>query len=633
MKEKSVKIPFDSLTLHAIVSELNPLLIGGYVQHIRQPEPTAVWLDIRTQGRNVWLILSCDTRFARVHLTESRPHNPPAPPNFCMVLRKYIEDGRITDVRQREFDRIFEMDVERRDDLGEPTTYTLIAELMGKHSNLILLNEGGIILDAAKRIPHRINRFRETLPNRHYIPPPEQADRLSPFDPNALIALLSLLSEQSQQGLKPLSGLQNPPSRVDLSPLSDLGEEIRGEIEPAKAGFVAQNGISMPMLSSLLLNSFDGMSPFLAQEITARATQSDNLETGLAQAWQEIFGAAEEEEFTPVEVMFHHRTAGAYPFPVVQLPEKQQQTTSSLNAALDRSFATARVRAEFDAAAGDLRTRIDQEMKRLERQRESQARTLQEVERAEDFKRLADLILANVWRIEPGMEAVTVQDYFDPALPETTIPLDAKLTPQENAESLFRRYRKARDSEENALTQSQRIADSYRELRLARERLLGWQQSLEETADAVRELRDELVQSDLLRMTNETEEGEARSGPDFEGHRIRRHTTPEGYEIYVGESATANDFLTTRVATPNDLWLHVRSATSAHVVIRTHGKPEDVPRSVLQQAALLCARNSSQKHSKLIAVDYTLKKYVRKPRGSAPGSVDYTRETTLHVTP
>lgn len=173
-KEQSVKIPFDSLTLRAVVAELDDIITGGYVQDIRQPSAADLWLDIRNKGQNVWLSLSCDTRFARLHLTEKKPRNPPTPPNFCMVLRKYIEDGRIIAIRQRGFDRIFEMEIERRDDLGEPTTYTFIAELMGKHSNLVLINANDMVLDAAKRITHRVNRVRETLPNHHYSPPNRQ---------------------------------------------------------------------------------------------------------------------------------------------------------------------------------------------------------------------------------------------------------------------------------------------------------------------------------------------------------------------------------------------------------------------------------------------------------------------------
>ena len=147
------------------------------------------------------------------------------------------------------------------------------------------------------------------------------------------------------------------------------------------------------------------------------------------------------------------------------------------------------------------------------------------------------------------------------------------------------------------------------------------------------QLRESLTSIGLLRMNTGDSQDNPRSGPDFQGHRIKRFTTPDGYEILIGESATANDFLTLRLASPNDLWLHVRASTSSHVVIKTRGKPDLIPKSVVDQAARLCAKHSSQKHSSLVPVDVTLKKYVRKPRGADPGSADYRNEKTLEVDP
>src|ERR1041385_4917456 len=163
--QKSVKVPFDSLTLRAVVAELRTRLVGGQVQEIRQPEPTEIWMAIRNQGKNYRLTLSADARFARVHLTHAARKNAPTPPTFCMALRKYLEGGQVLSVAQRDFDRVFEMQVGHLDATGTQETYTLIAEFMGKHSNLILLQPDGLIIDAAKRIPSRINRVRQTLPS------------------------------------------------------------------------------------------------------------------------------------------------------------------------------------------------------------------------------------------------------------------------------------------------------------------------------------------------------------------------------------------------------------------------------------------------------------------------------------
>lgn len=572
---KIVKIPYDSLTLRAVVAELRAHLLGGQVQDIRQPEPLELQLGIRSQNRNFLLLLSADAQFARAHLTRARRPNAPTPPTFCMTLRKHIENAVITDIRQRGFDRILEIVLGRHED--EEPRFILIAELMGKHSNVILVNAEGTILDSMKRVSHRINRVRETLPGLPYQSPPEQSDRVSPFEPDAL---------------------------------AFLEKELGGQTAPE-------------VLSETLLNLFAGISPFLARDLALRA-QGDDLRA----VWKQVIHAAQEDRYAPVLARDadNGHALGAYPFAVAQ-EVGTQRPTDDLNAALDLVFTGQIERARFAALSGELRGKLDAESKRLQKQQASLARTLAESGRAEEYKQTGELILANIWKIEEGAAAVTVQDYYQPDFSERTLELDPTLTPQENAEAHFRRYRKAKDSEAMARQQQEELDSRLYRVLEAQDELAAASNEAELTA-----LREKVTQSRLLRNFGEEKpDDKRRATPDFEGHKIRRFTTPDGYEILVGESATANDFLTTRVASPNDWWLHVRAAVSSHVVIRTHGQPAQVPRSVLLQAAKLCAQHSQQKHSSLVSVDYTLKKFVRKPRGAAPGAADYTQEQTIDV--
>ena len=594
-KGKSARIPYDSLTLCAVAAELRRLLVGGQIQDIRQPNQNEVLLGIRSQNRNLLLALSADAQFARVHLTTTRRPNAPVPPNFCMILRKHLEDGWIRAVRQRDFDRILEIEVGARDqeDIETPIV-TLIAELMGKHSNLILISAEGKILDSARRITHRINRVRETLPGLVYQSPPAQEGRVDPFAADAAAFLAKELGSQTD--------------------------------------------IAAPELTRLLSDSYSGLSPFLAAELTARLTlpASDTsgavpiLPAHIASVWDAVFGAAAREEFAPVLVSDERGLpVGAYPFPLKQISEALQQSAESLNFALDDAFTGTVERAGMQTVTGELRGRIAGELKRAERQLQSIAHTLAESERAEEHKQAGELVLANLWRIEPGVESVIVQDYYLPEMPDRILTLNPRLSPQENADAFFARYRKARDSREKETERGGVIGGKVVRLRNALTELdrLG-------TKEAVASLRTQLLATGLLRVNDDAHPDDGKSGvPDFEGHKIKRFSTPEGYEIFVGETATANDFLTTRVASPNDLWLHVRAAASSHVVIRTQGKPDRVPRTVLQRAAELCAQHSAQKHSSLVSVDYTLKKYVRKPRAAAAGGADYQKESTIDVTP
>lgn len=652
---QTLRIPYDSLTLQAVIAELRPLLIGGQIQEIRQPTPSDVTLTVRNHNRNHTLLLSLDARYARAHLTTRRRTNPPSPPNFCMVLRKYLENSWIRNIQQVGFDRILTIEAGQRpakenqenqqnqenlDARSEPNTdstpppiFTLVAELMGKHSNLILVNEEATVLDSAKRISHRINRVREILPGLTYQPPPTQTDRVDPLVPDAVPFLIK------ESGSSP---------EFDQTGATDL-----------------------------LLQLYVGISPFLAREMATRlfailthenATDRlpplppGTLRLALEQVWDTTVRAANltASGVYPTATRIRNNQGepiGAYPIPILQATDSRTNFNTNLNTdiktnlntdfntdfnqksladanillntALDEAFEHQIAQAGFQAITGELRGQLQQESKRLERQRQSVLRTLAEVERSEQYKQTGELILANLWRIESGSREVVVQDYYDPAYGDRTVELDPKLTGQENADLYFRRYRKARDAEDRALQEDARLDERTTDLRVALAAL-----NHAKTEEELRALRADLLARQVLRPVSASAERE-RSGaePEFAGHKIRRFPTPQGFDILVGENATSNDYLTLRVAASNDWWLHVRAAVSAHVVIRTHGKPYEVPRSVLERAALLCAQHSQQKHSSLVSVDYTLKKYVRKPRSSAAGAADYKNEQTIDVQP
>ena len=540
-----------------------------------------------------------DMRAAYIaRVNTSRPNS--SVPKMWSILgawslsRKHIGGGRISKISQRNFDRIFEMEIENLDRNSDENseeeeklvTKTLIAELMGKHSNIVLISEQRNVLDSAKRVSHKINRFRETLPGQPYLSPPSQKDRHDPF--------------------------------FEFSILIEKASELQS--------------LSSSELADLLGISFLGVSPFLAQELAHRILNASDFIDGVQNIQKEIWEPTQKGKFSPTAFSFHQQITGAYPFPLQTLPEKQQTPADSLNEILDMAFENSKKIADFEATLGELRGRVGREIKRLEKVQQSQDKTIAEGDKAESHREMAELILANIWQIQPEMTEIVVPNYFDPNYAEKTIALEPNISPQENAEIWFRRYRKAKDSVGIAEERFEKTLQSLEILEEAKEQISLWEKSYQPELEAVLELREELTTQGVLQKVEEKEEKKKNNSLDFQGHKIRRYTTPDGYEILQGETATANDYLTTRIASPNDYWLHVRSTVSAHVVIRTHGKPEDVPRSVLEYAAKICALHSQQKHSALVPVDYTLKKYVRKPRGSNPGGVDYQQERTIHIT-
>jgi predicted ribosome quality control (RQC) complex YloA/Tae2 family protein len=583
-----LRVPFDSLTLTAVVTELRALLVGGQIQDIRQPEPDELRLSIRSQGRSFTLLLSADARFARVHLTERRSANAPSPSAFCIALRRHLENGRITAVRQRGFDRIFELVVQNQTEDGTTTVNTLVAELMGKHSNLILVSDSGTVLEAAKRISHRINRFRETLPGKPYLPPPAPTGRHDPLatPQETAVWLTALLRD---------------------APTSEA-------------------------LARTLQANVMGVSPFLAREIAFRTFQSDSPQPfHLVAAWADTV-AIVLNGFHQSTLLQAGADQGAYPIPVRHLPVTQNAGVGSLNTLLDAAFRTQVESADRAAASRDLQARIDREISTQKKQIADAERTIQEAKRADDYTQQGELLLAHLWKVEPGTNQTTVQDFYSAEQTERTIVLDPKLNPQENAQAYFRKAQKARAALTQAESQVAKLAARTATFDSVTSEIKRKTADPTCTAEEIRDLQRRLLEDGILREERSTP-GAQPSGPDFQGHKIRRYTTPDGYEIYCGETATANDFLTTRVAAPNDLWLHVRASAGSHVVIRTKGEPDKVPQSVLRRAATIAALHSNQKHSGLVPVDYTLKKHVRKPRGAAPGSVEVQREKTLHVAP
>jgi predicted ribosome quality control (RQC) complex YloA/Tae2 family protein len=301
-----------------------------------------------------------------------------------------------------------------------------------------------------------------------------------------------------------------------------------------------------------------------------------------------------------------------------------------MSEAADRYYSSVRQAGEETALRGSLLGSVRKERERLERLARRLADDMRRGSEVDQWKVAGELLAANLRRVERGQSSIDVPNYYDPEQRLLTIELDTELTPQENVERLFRRYRKGTDAALQAMEQSERVAAR---LAAAQE----WENRL--TVAPVEELprlRDELAGSNLIadqRPRVGAGKGGERPVSEFpSGVRIRRYMV-EGWEVLLGENATSNDYLTTKVARPDDWWLHVRAVPSSHVVIRTGGRPDRVPPSVLHEAARITAAHSEAKHSSYVPVDYVLRKYVRKPRGSAPGLVTHRGEKTLNVEP
>ncbi|MCW3058471.1 MAG: hypothetical protein JWQ02_292 [Capsulimonas sp.] len=567
---------FDALMLAAVTDEISKTVTGGRIERISQPSPLDLVLRIYNMGAKHDLLLSCDPDHARIHFTSLRRDNPPQPPVFCMLLRKYLDGARVVaaDMPSGLGERIFVLEFRTYD--GE--TMTLIAEIMGRHSNLILVNGSHMILGAAKHIGSDINRFREVLPGVKYHKPPRQLGKRSPL------------------------------------------EAYEGD---------AETEYDAPSGSDWLVATYGGVSPFLAREAVARATPP-YTEQSLWYGLNDALSVLRVGDWAPmIWTDDYGVTQGAYPILLHTVPERFQHRRDSISIAIDHASSSIERLDTLTQARSTLQAALTKIRKQRDRDLEDIDRGLKNAERADEYQQNGDIIQASAHAIVKGQTSVTSPDYYSETSDAMrTITLDPTLSIRENAERYYKKARKARDSVQALESRRGTIVADILAIASAQTELDA--ATMEETVEAIHERLGERFS--LRESRQGADKGDRRDAPPpYEGHKIKTYRSADGWEILVGENATANDYLTTKVATSSDIWLHVRAATSAHGVIRSQNRPASVSPAALRHAAELVAARSEVKHSSLIPVDYTLKKYVRKPRKSAPGQVTYNNEKTLYV--
>jgi predicted ribosome quality control (RQC) complex YloA/Tae2 family protein len=527
------KIPFDSLVLSAVVHELQGF-VGGKVQRISQPEDLTLVIGLYARGEGQ-LLLSVDPEFARAYFVTRRPKNPSQPPGFCAVLRSRLDQARLVAAKQVGFDRILILSFE-----GPTGEYRLIAELMGKHSNLIFVDESDRILAAAK-VVGQSKSSRPVHPGRRYEPPP----------------------------------LEPRPSLLDARP----EDELKGR---------------------------EGASPFLVRLIAAIGAE------GLAT----VARAVREQDYRPVLSPGH----GAYPLSVAALglPEHPRE---SISIALEQHFSLAIPAHRASQLKQSLITQLERVLLARELALSELRQSVDAAARASRHQLMGELILAYGAALEPGATSLEAHDYEGNPI---IIPLDPEKTYLENANTFFDKAKRAKGRLGLVQDQIQRLGRDREEVQTQLERVRSAERL--DDLDALREeaSRRRWLHSQPLPSAKKEER-------PYEGHRIRELIGPGGVKVLYGENATSNDYLTLRVAKPDDYWLHVRGSISAHVVIQTQRRPERIGKEALMFAAKVAVQNSPSKHSGYVPVDYTLRKYVRKPKGAPAGTALYTHEKTLHI--
>lgn len=575
----------DGIAIHALADQLQQQLVGSRIDKIQQPDASTVILSVRQPGHSGKLLLSCNAQTARIALTTGSRPSPAQPPLFCMVLRKHLEGSKIVEIRQPGWERMVEIVCEGYDELGEKATRILIGEFMGKHSNLILINpQNNMILDSARRLSFDMSQYRQVLPGLTYITPPPQ-DKISLLELTQEQMIAFFLDAPSSQSLK----------KILLNHIAGFGPQTAAEI-------IHRSGLAP-----------DDRVDFLGQYDYDRI-------------WQQLLWLRqllETKAYQPTIVEDGKKALAFAPFPLQQYAQYEQHQLETMSQLVEQFIGRKEQANLLAQRAGDLERIINREIERCEKKLALQLDKVQEGEDAEHFKIWGELITANLYQIRQGQEAQVI-NYYDPEQPQITIPMQANLTPNENAQKYFKKYAKAKAGAQQSLIQAEHTRDELNYLDSIKNSLQSAQ-----TPDDLQDIRLELEAAQYVKARLTRQNKKNKKEPVFKPLVLHYGDI----EILVGKNNVQNDYVTTRLARNNDVWFHAKDIPGSHVIIRNHQEQRELTQDVLDFAAHLAAYFSKSRYSALVPVDYTLKRYVHKPNGAKPGRVIYENQKTIYITP
>ncbi|WP_170007001.1 Rqc2 family fibronectin-binding protein [Bacillus fonticola] len=520
---------FDGLFTRAMVAECAERLVGGRITKIHQPFPHDITVTVRANGKNDRLLLSAHPTFHRFHITEETLPNPQQPSLFCMVLRKHLEGGILEEVTQHGLDRIVTFVVKSRDELGDWKVKWLRIELMGRHSNLFVIDaESGKILDAMKHLSLAVNRHRTVLPGQPYVFPPAQDKR---------------------------------------DPLLATEEEIARVVD-----YLAGK------LDKQLIANWAGLSPLLAKEIVLRAGLA-NRET-LPKAFVEVMTQLREGNYEPT-VYRRGEKEGFYLFPLRQM-KGSGQAFATVNEAVTAFYRQKAERDRMKQRLHDLERVIRQEKERSENKIPKLKATLEDGEKAATYQLFGELLTAHMHEVKRGMKEISVLNYYDEDGGTVTIPLDENKQPAENAQRYFRKYQKAKLGIHHAKEQ---LDITEREL----DYFEGLLQQMEVAShEDVEDIREELTEQGYLRDKQKNRKVRKPSKPS-----LTKYTAPDGTSIYVGKNNKQNEYVTMKFARKQDWWFHTKDIPGSHVVIREQEPSEEAIHLAAELAAYFSKARAS----------------------------------------
>ena len=566
---------FDGITIASIVREMKNQIEGGRIYKIAQPEKDELLLTIKNNGGQVRMIMSADASLPLLYLTQENKTSPMTAPNFCMLLRKHLQNARIVAVNQpMGLERIVKLQLEHLNELGDLCTKYLVIELMGKHSNIIFYDDQNVIIDSIKHISGMVSSVREVLPGREY------------FIPNT----------QDKE-----------------DPLTASKEEIHRVL----------TAVSRPVFKAIY-GSFTGISPCIAHEICYRAVVDADKPSGelteaemdaVCSIFLQIMEAVKEGSFVPNVVYENSQPAEYAAVRLTSYADDRVVLYDSMSELIEHYYAEKNIVTRIRQRSVDLRRVVQTAMERNVKKYDLQVKQLEDTQKREKYRIYGELLNTYGYGAAEGAKSLEALNYYTNEM--ITIPLDPTLTAGENAKKYFDKYQKLKRTYEALTTLTQETKEEIEHLASISTAL-----DIAQKEEDLVQIKEELIESGYIRRKGGTKRVKITSKPFH-------YISSDGFDIYVGKNNYQNEELTFKFATGNDWWFHAKGMPGSHVIVKTNGA--EMTDRAYEEAGRLAAYYSQAKGQEKIEIDYTQKKNVKKPNGSKPGFVVYYTNYSLVI--
>ena len=569
---------FDGITIANITKELKDKLTGGRIRKIAQPENDELILTIKSAEGNFRLLISASASLPLIYLTENNKPSPMTAPNFCMLLRKHIENGKIISISQPGLERIIRFEVEHLDELGDLRKKTLVVEIMGKHSNIIFCDEQDRIIDSIKHVSLQMSSVREVLPGRTYFIP--------------------------------------------------VTQEKENPLELTLESFTAQIGGKSTKLAKALYTSYTGISPVAANEVIFRsglnAEMSGNALSEievlhLFKTFSYFMEDVKTGNFIPQIIYSDKKPVEYSALPLTMYRDFEAISAESISHILETYYAERNTVTRIRQRSVDLRKIVQNALERSRKKYDIQAKQLQDTEKRDSYRIYGELLTTYGYGAEPGAKSLDVLNYYTNE--EISIPLDPQLTALENAKKYFDKYSKLKRTYEAVSELLKETGDEVEHLDSISTAL-----DIALSEEDLVEIKEELMEYGYVKKRHPGGKKPKITSKPF------HYISSDGYHMYVGKNNFQNEELTFKFATGNDWWFHAKGVPGSHVVVKTEGA-DDMPDTTFEEAGRLAAYYSQSRDNEKVEIDYIQKKHVKKPKGGKPGFVVYYTNYSLMIDP